>query len=98
MRNGDQYRIGNIFIDNTWDAWIIVSKDKLEALFTYVQVLGKPNFRSKIVKLKGLNPNFKYKNMEINETFSGSTLMNAGIIIKNMWGDFQSKLIYFKKA
>lgn len=98
MRNGDQYRIGNIFIDNTWDAWIIVSKDKLEALFTYVQVLGKPNFRSKIVKLKGLNPNFKYKNMEINETFSGSTLMNAGIIMKNMWGDFQSKLIYFKKA
>lgn len=96
MRNGDQYRIGNIFIDNTWDAWIIVSKDKLEALFTYVQVLGKPNFRSKIVKLKGLNPNFKYKNMEINETFSGSTLMNAGIIIKNMWGDFQSKIIYFK--
>ena len=60
IRTGDQYRIGNMFEDNMWDAWMFVAKDKSEAVFTFVQVLGRPNYRSRRIKLKGLDPVKRY--------------------------------------
>ncbi len=93
-REGDQYRIGNVFEDNMWDAWMFVSKDKSEALFTFVQVLGRPNYRSRRIKLKGLNEKTLYKNTESGEIHSGSALMNGGINI-SLHGDFSSKIIHF---
>lgn len=94
MRNGDQYRIGNMFEDTTWDAWMFVSKDKAEAVFSYVQVLAKPNTPPHIVKLKGLNPKKKYLNNKTGEIHSGAALMNCGIKI-NLHGDFTSTVIEF---
>lgn len=96
VRTGDQYRIGNVFEDNMWDAWIFVAKDKSEAVFTYVQVLGRPNYRSRRIKLKGLDPNASYKNMETGEIHSGNVLMNVGIFVK-LDGDFISKVVHFVK-
>ena len=96
IRTGDQYRIGNVFEDNMWDAWIFVAKDKSEAVFTFVQVLGRPNYRSRRIKLKGLDPNASYKNMETGETHSGNVLMNMGIFVK-LDGDFTSKVVHFVK-
>ncbi len=94
IRTGDQYRIGNIFEDNMWDAWIFVAKDKSEAVFTFVQVLGRPNYRNRRVKLKGLDPNSMYKNMKSGEIHSGAALMNAGIFVE-LYGDFASEVIHF---
>lgn len=96
VRTGDQYRIGNVFEDNMWDAWIFVAKDKSEAVFTYVQVLGRPNYRSRRIKLKGLDPDASYKNMETGEIHSGNVLMNVGIFVK-LDGDFISKVVHFVK-
>ncbi len=96
IRTGDQYRIGNIFEDNMWDAWIFVSKDKAEAVFTFVQVLGRPNYRNRRIKLKGLDPDAMYKNMDDGEVHSGAALMNVGIFI-GLHGDFASKVIHFVK-
>ena len=96
VRTGDQYRIGNVFEDNMWDAWIFVAKDKSEAVFTYVQVLGRPNYRSRRIKLKGLDPDASYKNMETGEIHSGNVLMNVGIFVK-LDGDFTSKVVHFVK-
>ena len=45
IRTGDQYRIGNMFKDTTWDAWIFVEKDKSEAVFTFVQVLDRTSLQ-----------------------------------------------------
>lgn len=94
IRTGDQYRIGNVFEDNMWDAWIFVSKDKSEALFTFVQVLGRPNYRSRRIKLKGLDPEKMYKNCESGEIHSGAALMNCGINV-SLDGDFKSMTVYF---
>ena len=94
IRTGDQYRIGNVFEDNMWDAWIFVAKDKSEAVFTFVQVLGRPNYRNRRVKLKGLDPDAMYKNMTNGEIHSGAALMNAGIFI-GLNGDFASEVIHF---
>lgn len=96
IRTGDQYRIGNVFEDNMWDAWVFVAKDKSEAVFTFVQVLGRPNYRSRRIKLKGLDPNASYKNMETGEIHSGNVLMNMGIFVK-LDGDFTSKVVHFVK-
>ena len=97
IRTGDQYRIGNVFEDNMWDSWMFVAKDKSEALFTFVQVLGRPNYRSRRIKLKGLDENAKYKNMTNGEIHSGSALMNAGINV-SLHGDFSSLIIHFTRV
>ena len=96
VRTGDQYRIGNVFDDNMWDAWIFVAKDKSEAVFTFVQVLGRPNYNSRRIKLKGLDPDAKYLSSKTGEVHSGNVLMNAGIDI-SVHGDFASEVIYFTK-
>ncbi|MBQ3160815.1 MAG: alpha-galactosidase [Oscillospiraceae bacterium] len=96
IRTGDQYRIGNVFEDNMWDAWMFVAKDKSEAVFTFVQVLGRPNYRNRRVKLKGLDSKAMYRNEETGEIHSGSALMNAGIFME-IHGDFSSKVIHFVK-
>ena len=94
IRTGDQYRIGNVFEDNMWDAWMFVAKDKSEAVFTFVQVLGRPNYRSRRIKLKGLDPAKRYKNHETGEIHTGAALMNCGINV-SLHGDFSSKVVYF---
>ncbi len=97
IRTGDQYRIGNVFEDNMWDAWMFVAKDKSEAVFTFVQVLGRPNYRNRRIKLKGLDPKAMYRNEETGEIHSGSALMNAGIFME-IHGDFASKVVHFVKV
>ena len=105
VRTGDHYRIGNMFEDNTWDAWEFVAKDKSEALFEFVQVLARPNERSRRIKLKGLEPEaYYYEESEPDKKISGAALMNAGINIAKMWngdglyGDFCSKILHFIKV
>lgn len=105
VRTGDHYRIGNMFEDNSWDAWEFVAKDKSEALFEFVQVLGRPNERSRRIKLKGLEADaYYYEENEPDKKISGAALMNAGINIAKMWngdglyGDFCSKILHFIKV
>ncbi len=99
VRTGDHYRIGNMFKDNTWDAWMFTAKDKSEALLEFVQVLGRPNERSRRIKLKGLDENaYYYEESAPDVKISGVALMNAGINISNLWGDYQSRLYHFIKV
>ncbi|MBR6275152.1 MAG: alpha-galactosidase, partial [Lachnospiraceae bacterium] len=97
VRTGDQYRIGNIFDDNTYDAWMFVAKDKSEALLTIVQVLGRPNYPQRVFKLPGLSTDDKYLLEELDITLSGETLENAGVAIE-MYGDFSSRTIHLVKV
>ena len=105
VRNGDYYRLASYQENNLYDCYMIVAKDKSEALLTYVQVLKRPNFKSRMVKLAGLAPDKVYRVIyEDSEAdgenqgveLHGDTLMSAGVKIPDMWGDFKSTLIYFK--
>lgn len=105
IRTGDHYRIGDTFSDIEWDAWMFVSKDKSEALLEFIQILGRPNQRSRRIKLKGLDADaLYYEESAPDKKISGAALMNAGINIAklwnadNLWGDYQSKLFHFIKA
>ena len=104
VREGDYYRIASFSQNNEYDAWTSISKDKTTALVTYVQVLYHPNYKTRFIKVSGLNADSKYKVTfpDENQTeyppqiLTGKTIMNAGIGIKRLWGDFQSQIIYLE--
>lgn len=96
VRMGDYYRIASYSENRMFDCWEVVSKDKKEALVTFIQVLNRANSHSRRIKLKGLAAQKKYKIEDASDAkvYSGSTLMNAGIQVENLWGDFKGKLIH----
>jgi len=94
VRTGDYYRIANYSENNSFDCWSVVSKDKSEALVTCIQVMGRPNYHSRRIKLKGFEENSMYKNEKTNEIYSGGALMNAGINITDLYGDYSGTLIH----
>lgn len=94
IRSGDYYRIANFSENNSFDSYEVVSKDKKEVLVTYIQVLGRPNYHSRRIKLKGLIEDAMYRNEETNEVYSGGALMYAGMNITNLYGDYSGKIIH----
>ncbi|MBD5157713.1 MAG: alpha-galactosidase [Butyrivibrio sp.] len=94
VRNGDYYRIASYSENKIYDCYGVVAKDKSEALIIYVSVLNRPNFHSRRICVPGLDAKKRYRVEGTDQVFYGDTLMNAGLIILNLWGDFQSKLIH----
>jgi len=105
IRNGDYWRVASFSQNNEYDCWMTVSKDKKEALVTFVQVFNHPNYKTRFIKLNGLDLNKTYKVTYPDEDqeqwppveLSGATIQNAGIAIRRDWGDFQAKLIYIEE-
>ena len=102
---GDFYRIESPFEGNI-TSWIVVNKDKSEALVGYFQILTEPNpgYNKKVI-LKGLDPDKKYL---VNDEFEayGDELMNMGIVFPqpdryfskdSETQDFQSKIFKIKE-
>lgn len=98
VRTGDYYRMASYRETHTHDAYMVVSKDKSEALVTFVMVKRRPNPRSRNLKLLGLDPNKTYRIEGQERTYLGSTLMNAGIFVEDMWGDNQAVLYHVVEA
>lgn len=95
VREGDYYRLASFRENHKLDAYMVVSKDKTEALVTYVQVLAQPNMRSRKLRLAGLLEDRMYQ-LDTGEVFGGDLLMNEGILIPSVPGDYQSKLYHLK--
>lgn len=100
VREGDYYRIASYRENHYFDCYEVVAKDKSEALVTYVQVLNRPNYHSRTICLKGLDPEKRYKleGAENERVYLGDTLMNAGIRVENLWGDYKGRLLHFVEA
>lgn len=94
VRTGDYYRISSILDDVYRDCYMVVAKDKSEALVTYVQVFARPNFQSHRIYPKGLDPDAKYIWEETDFIQTGEAYMQAGIDITSLWGDYKSMLIH----
>ncbi len=56
VRTGDYYRIASFRENRMYDCYMVVAKDKSEALMTYIQVMGRPNSHSRRILLKGMAP------------------------------------------
>lgn len=66
-------------------AYMQVSKDKKQALFTLLELHATPYTQSMVIKLKGLDENIVYKNTSTGEKKTGTTWMYAGIRINDLW-------------
>ncbi|MBR1861464.1 MAG: alpha-galactosidase [Lachnospiraceae bacterium] len=108
VREGDYYRVASFRENHFFDCYGVVGKDKKEALFTFVQVFNRPNCHSRLIRLKGLDSGKNYSisfihgagegSGEKREVLSGDTIMKAGILMQNPWGDFVSCLIYLREV
>lgn len=105
---GDYYRLASYSENHGYDAYMSVSKDKTEALLTFIQVLGRPNVHSRRLRLSGLDEEKKYKIYKYNlvenseeeymeEILSGGALMKAGINIGGLYGDYKGLLLIIRE-
>ncbi len=100
VRDGSLWRLGNPFRPSgyaaqqnaDYGAWIFVSADKSEAVFTYVQITAEANMKSRRILLAGLDPDadYAYTIRGTEDIKSGAYLMQCGVMIPNLWGDMQS--------
>ncbi len=100
VREGDYFRIAREAETVYFDAWMSVLKDKSKALLTYIQCKAYPNGKARVIRLKGLDPDSSYEIKLIGTgekktweaispgALSGKTLMNAGIIVPLLPGDY----------
>ncbi|WP_310604647.1 alpha-galactosidase [Anaerosporobacter sp.] len=94
IQSGDYYRIANVADTKYFDCYEVVAEDKSEALVTYVQVMNLANSHSRRIRLKGLQEDASYAWEGTDVVMTGAAYMNAGILIPQMWGDYQSTLIH----
>ena len=104
VREGDYYRIASACENHEYDCWMSMSRDKKQALVTFVQLYNHPNYKTRMIKLTGLDADKIYKITwpdEDKEKFppmqlAGATIMNAGIPVRRDWGDYQAQLIFIE--
>ncbi len=75
---GDFYRLLSPFEGND-TAWISVSKDKSEAIFTFVRAQARPDDMPPLVRLRGLDTGKRYRIDETGAVYGGDELMKAGL-------------------
>ncbi len=98
VQNGDYYRLINPTVDagrnTSAAAWMSVSQDKREALFTYV-VMRTHTSVARYIRLRGLDPDRIYVDQESGARYSGALLMNAGLNLSGVWQDGESRVWHF---
>ena len=91
----DYFRIASYRENHLYDCWASSAKDRGEVLVTYVQVLGQANCHSRRICLDGFAPDKIYRLEGTEQKYSGEMLMKAGFLIRDIRGDFQSRLYHF---
>jgi alpha-galactosidase len=94
---GKLFRLLSPF-DGNEAAWNFVSSDQTQAAVFYFKTLSLPSDYNCILKFKGLNPGFLYELFGTGKTFMGDELMNIGMTMPVMEGDFRSRLFMLKKV
>ena len=97
VQQGEFYRIHNPFEENI-AAWNFVSEDKKEVLAFWFEILSQPAAPVHILKLKGIDENAFYENLEDGRIYGGDELMYCGISIPLKKQDFRSVFYHFRKV
>jgi len=87
---GDTFRLLSPFESNEV-AWMNISKDKCEIVVSYIKQYAEPNKWNKPLKLIGLEEDAKYKIVGEDMILGGDELMNIGLMIPELKGDYASK-------
>ena len=94
---GKYYRLSSPF-ENNDAAWMYISKDCEEIIVSFVRTLAKPNPKFVSLKLVGLDENSDYEILGENLIVGGDELMNIGLNVPELKGDYQAKMWRLKKV
>lgn len=97
VQNGTLYRIKNPFEGNLAQ-WNFVSRDKKQVVAFHFEILSQPAAPVQLLKLKGLEPDAIYQDMDRGTLYGGDELMYAGISIPLKKQDFRSECYRFEKV
>lgn len=89
IRTGDFYRILSPYETN-YCSWEMVSKDKKEVFFYSSKILSVANSQDIRIKLKGLDAEAEYVDIETGKIYGGDELMYYGVEPKYDMHDFAS--------
>lgn len=93
---GDVFRLLSPFESNGV-AWMNISKDKSEIVVNYVKQYAEPNKWNKPLKLAGLEEEAKYEIVGEEVILGGDELMNVGLMIPQIKGDYAAKQWVLRK-
>lgn len=93
---GDIFRLLSPFESNGV-AWMNISKDKSEIVVNYVKQYAEPNKWNKPLKLAGLEEEAKYEIVGEEVILGGDELMNVGLMIPQIKGDYAAKQWVLRK-
>lgn len=97
IQNGDLYRLVSPFENDVCCAWEYVSADRSEALLTFVVTKCRVGFTT-FIRLRGLDPEKRYQDVETGRIYSGDTLMNVGVNLSRYWKDSESLICHFREV
>lgn len=93
---GDIYRLLSPFESNDV-AWMNISKDKKEIVVGYIKQYAEPNKWNKQLKLVALENDAKYQIINEEMILGGDELMNIGLVIPELKGDYAAKQWILRK-
>lgn len=96
LGNANYYTLNNLTKNNTLKCFEIVSKDKSEVLLNFKGLSLENINNSKRLRLKNLNEDSIYINLETKEVFSGGALMYYGVNIKKLFQNSSGDTIHLK--
>lgn len=96
VRQGDYYRIASYAANGVYDCYMVVSKDKEEAIISFVHVMLHPGEFVHTILCKGLHPDRNYEIEGEKRSYTGEELMYGGYRIHTPWagGDCFGSLIH----
>ncbi|MCR5089980.1 MAG: alpha-galactosidase [Oscillospiraceae bacterium] len=110
INEGSFYRLSDAFRRGRFTAWAFVAEDRGECLFSLVVTEPEANPRPLHLRLKGLEPDARYRLEEtvltgscaelpdsLKEGVSGAALMYAGFTIPALFGDYPAIQMYWKR-
>ncbi|AJH01946.1 alpha-galactosidase [Clostridium beijerinckii] len=84
---GDNFRLLSPFESNEV-AWMSISKDKSEIVVNYIKQYAEANKWNKPLRLTGLEEDAKYEIIDSGMILGGDELMNIGLVIPDLKGDY----------
>jgi alpha-galactosidase len=97
IHNGEYYRLSNPICDK-YAAWEFAAEDKSEVLVHGMIFRTEPNMLRHTVKLRGLEPDKHYRLESDGSIYTGSALMNGGILLPASQGDYFPFELHFSET
>jgi alpha-galactosidase len=87
IHNGRYYRLSNPMKD-AMAVWTYVSQDQMQVLVHGMIFRTEANMLRYRIRLQGLAPEQEYRLEGTDQTYTGASLMDGGILLPRSWGDF----------